>query len=336
MDPDERVSRRLKVSDLRLLHAVVQSGGMAKAAAQLNISQPAVSKAISALEYTLGVRLLDRNSRGVEPTPYGRALVRRGIAIFDELRQGVNDIRSLNDPAVGEIRLGATATMIETWLPLLINRFAKQYPRVVLHIDTVLLDATYMSGLRERKYDVMMARLRTPVADDPLAEDLREEPLFHDPLVLAVGRHNRWARRRKIDLAELVAEPWMLPAPSTWNYSNLMEAIKARGLEPPPASAVTAASNLRLYLTANGPYITSTPRSSVWLSPYRQSLKVLPVELPIATYSSVAAVTLRHRTLNPAVERFIAYARQIANSIVVPPRRPGAGSPAKGGLKQAD
>ena len=78
MDPDDRISSRLKVSDLRLLHAVVQSGGMAKAAAQLNISQPAVSKAIAALERTLGVRLLDRNSRGVEATLYGRALLRRG------------------------------------------------------------------------------------------------------------------------------------------------------------------------------------------------------------------------------------------------------------------
>jgi DNA-binding transcriptional LysR family regulator len=59
----------------------------------------------------------------------------------------------------------------------------------------------------------------------------------------------------------------------------------------------------------------------VWLSPYRQSLKVLPVDLPIPTYSFVAAVTLRNRILNPAVERFIAYAREHAKSIVVPPRR---------------
>ena len=176
MDGDDRISSRLKVSDLRLLHAVVQSGSMAKAAAQLNISQPAVSKAIAALEHTLGVRLLDRNSRGVQATLYGRALLRRGTVIFDELRQGVNDIKSLNDPGVGEIRIGATAAPLETWLPIFIRRFTQQYPRVVLHVDNAPRDATYMSGLSDRKYDLLVAWSGTLLADGLLKEDVRVEP----------------------------------------------------------------------------------------------------------------------------------------------------------------
>ncbi|HVT29865.1 MAG TPA: LysR family transcriptional regulator [Lacipirellulaceae bacterium] len=230
MNPDDRVSGRLKISDLRLLHAVVQSGGMAKAAAQLNISQPAVSKAIAALEQTLGVRLLDRNSRGVETTLYGRALLRRGIAIFDELRQGVNDIKSLNDPGSGEIRIGATAVTLETVLPMFIHHFSQQYPRVVLHIDNVPRDGAYTSGLRDRKYDLIVAWSGTLVADDPLTGDLRVEPLFlRDQWVIAAGSHNRWTRRRKIDLAELANDPWILPAPNSWNHSTLIEVFK--GLE---------------------------------------------------------------------------------------------------------
>src|SRR5436190_9187594 len=106
MDLDDRALRRLKLSDLRLFHAVVQRGGMAKAAAQLNISQPAVSKAIAALEYTLGVRLLERHPQGVEPTVYGRALLKGGMAAFDELEQSVKQIRFLADPTAGELRIG--------------------------------------------------------------------------------------------------------------------------------------------------------------------------------------------------------------------------------------
>jgi DNA-binding transcriptional LysR family regulator len=74
MNLQDRVSQRLKLRDLRLLLSVLELGGMGKAAAHLNLTQSGVSKAIADLEHTLGVRLFDRTSRGVEPTIYGRAL----------------------------------------------------------------------------------------------------------------------------------------------------------------------------------------------------------------------------------------------------------------------
>jgi DNA-binding transcriptional LysR family regulator len=66
----KRIGRGLKLRDLRILMTVVECGTMGKAAVHLAISQPVVSKAISDMEYALGVRLLDRSQRGVEPTPY--------------------------------------------------------------------------------------------------------------------------------------------------------------------------------------------------------------------------------------------------------------------------
>src|SRR5438045_3255178 len=108
MQWDERVGRRLKLRDLHILLAVVQAGSMAKASTRLAVSQPAVSKAIAEMEHTLGVPLLDRNSKGVEPTSYGRALMKRSVAAFDELRQGVKEIEFLSDPTTGELRLGSS------------------------------------------------------------------------------------------------------------------------------------------------------------------------------------------------------------------------------------
>ena len=99
---DDKMLRRLKLSDLRLFQAVVERGGMAKAAIHLNISQPAVSKAIAALENTLRVRLLDRNPQGVEPTVYGLALLDGGVAVFDELIKSLRQIEYLADPGAGE------------------------------------------------------------------------------------------------------------------------------------------------------------------------------------------------------------------------------------------
>src|SRR5689334_18655273 len=109
---DERASRRIKMSDLRMFIAVAEHGSMSKAASTLNISQSAVSKALGQIEHALGVRLLDRSPYGVEPTLYGRTLLHRGLAIFDELRQGLQDIEFLADPRAGEVRLGVAPPLV--------------------------------------------------------------------------------------------------------------------------------------------------------------------------------------------------------------------------------
>ena len=98
MDEIERIERRLKLHDVRVLMSVVQAGSMHKAAERLATSQPAVSRAIADLEHALGVRLLDRSPNGVRPTRYGEAILKRGLAVFDELRQGLKDIEFLSDP----------------------------------------------------------------------------------------------------------------------------------------------------------------------------------------------------------------------------------------------
>ena len=104
MQLNERIGRRLRLRDLNVFLVVAAERSMSKAAVQLAISQPAVSKAIAEMELTLGVPLLDRGPRGVEPTLFGRALLKRSAAIFDELRQTVTDIDSLLDPTAGEAR----------------------------------------------------------------------------------------------------------------------------------------------------------------------------------------------------------------------------------------
>src|SRR5436190_13990509 len=107
----DRIGRRLKLQDMHILLAAVESGSMAKAAEHLAISQPVVSRAIASLERTLGVRLLDRSRSGIAPTLYGRALLTHGLAAFNELKQGVKAIEFLADPTAGELRIGSTEPM---------------------------------------------------------------------------------------------------------------------------------------------------------------------------------------------------------------------------------
>jgi molybdate transport repressor ModE-like protein len=104
----DRISRRLRVRDLRMLEIIATRGSMARAARELGLSQPAISKAIADLEHDLGVSLFDRNTRGVQLTESGEVLVRRGRVILDELRHGFDEIENISDPTAGLVRIGVS------------------------------------------------------------------------------------------------------------------------------------------------------------------------------------------------------------------------------------
>jgi DNA-binding transcriptional LysR family regulator len=240
IDWESQIGRRLRLRDLHVFHTVVQHRSMAKAAAGLGVSQPAVSEVIADLEHALGVRLLDRSPQGVEPTIYGNALLKRSIAVFDELRQSVRDIEQLADPAGGEIKIACPLAIATTIIPHVIERFCKKYPRVVVHFDEVASAIRNFRDLRDRKYDLVLERGWTMPAEGRADDDLNIDFLFDDELVIAAGPQNKWAaRRRRIDLVELIDEPWIMQAPHTWNYRNLAEACRTRGIAMPRAALMT-------------------------------------------------------------------------------------------------
>lgn len=137
MDWSDRIGRRIKPRDLHVFLAVAEQGNMAKAADSLAISRPVVSKTIADLERALGVRLFDRNPQRVEPTLYGRALAKRSITIFDELRQSVKDIEFLTDPTAGELRVGCPEVMAAGLVGAAIGRLAAQHPKLVFHCSSI-------------------------------------------------------------------------------------------------------------------------------------------------------------------------------------------------------
>src|SRR5258705_6496399 len=152
MDETNRIERRLKLHDMRVLISVVDAGSMHKAAERLATSQPAVSRAIADLEHALGVRLVDRSPSGIEPTRYGHAIIKRGLAVFDELRQGVKDIEFLSDPTSGELRIGCSEYAAGGPVLAVIDRLTRQHPRMTL--DVAIAPAlTLYRDLPERKIE---------------------------------------------------------------------------------------------------------------------------------------------------------------------------------------
>jgi DNA-binding transcriptional LysR family regulator len=311
MEWESRLGRRLRVRDLYILSTVVKAGGMAKAARQLAMTQPSVSAAIANLEHMLGVRLLDRSPRGIEPTIYAEAMLRRSVAVFDELKQSVKDVAFLADPTSGELRIGCAEPIRATLLPRFIEYFSKKYPQVVVHVEDIAAPARPNVGLRDRKVDLLFLRQFVPLADGETEDDLNVEHLFDDPLVIAAGLHSRWARRRTIDIAELVDEPWFLTTPDLWNYIGVAEAFRARGLEMPRVRLFGLSVHLVSHFVANGSYLTAHPRSVARFC----GLKALPISLPPARPWMVTIMTLKNRTLSPVVERFIECTREVAKAL---------------------
>ena len=183
----DRIGRRIKLRDLHILQAAAEAGSMAKAATDLGISQPAVSYAVAEMEDVLGVPLLDRTSKGVTPTAYGRALLERSVVAFNELRQGINDIEHLADPAVGELHLGIPPAL-SAIASAVINRLILQYPRMVFHL-VVEPASVLIPELRRRNIELAIRRMV-----DSAEEDMKAQVLFHDELAVICGKHNRWAR----------------------------------------------------------------------------------------------------------------------------------------------
>jgi DNA-binding transcriptional LysR family regulator len=239
-------------------------------------------------------------------------LLSRSRAAFDELRQGIQEIEFLSDPNVGEIKVGSQEAIAAILSPV-IETFLQQYPRIVLDIYEEEFDR-FAARLRDRTLDFVLQRLRDPVrADDPLFDDLNVEVIFNDHLVVAAGARSPWARRRKIGLAELVNEAWILAPPDTTNYRVITEAFRKQGLAAPRIALKTLSTHLRANMVGSGNFIAPFPNSVLAFYAERFSLKALPVALPTRPWP-VAILTLRNRTLNPAVESFLAHLRSVFSS----------------------
>lgn len=300
----ERIERRVKLHDLRVLIAVAQAGSMGKAAQRLATSQPAISRSIAELEHALGVRLVDRNARGIEPTLFGKALIKRGLGAFDELRQGISDIEFLASAATGEVRLAASVAVAQGFVATVVNHLARHYPRLSFLVEAGDTRMAY-AALEEREVDFAVVHVVKPMA----AESTNVEILFDEPHVVAVGSKSAWLRRR-VRLADLMSERWALPPPDSPYGLVVAEAFRSQGLDIPSATVVSTLP-IRQALAASGRFLTMVPRTVLACAPGPVSLKPLSIDLP-TTSRPLGIVTLKNRTLNPVAELFIERARELA------------------------
>jgi DNA-binding transcriptional LysR family regulator len=310
MQWSDRVGRRIKLRDLHIVLAVAQAGTMAKAAAQLSVSHPVISKTISELERTLGVRLFDRTTHGVEPTSHGKALLDCGAAVFDEMRSGLKHIEYLTNATTGELRMGCPEAMSAGLMPLIVERFLEKHRGIQLHVAFADTAQARFHELRSRNLELVVGPIPEPFQQD----DLKTEILLREPFFVVASLDSPWARRRKIQLSDMRGERWIFPPSDSIPGRLIGEIFATSKLALPRASIVNLSIHLTTQMLAAGGFVALLPGYVARFSVKQLPLKMLPVQLPDRRVS-VGIVTVKSRTSSPLAKLFIDHAREIAGSV---------------------
>ncbi|MBL8381748.1 MAG: LysR family transcriptional regulator, partial [Burkholderiales bacterium] len=297
----------MTLRELRLMVAVAQAGSILRAAEEVGLTQPAVSRAIADLEGAVGVRLFDRTNRGVEETPQGRILIDRARAMFAEMRQGIEEINALSDATAGEVRIGGTPAMCGGLLAHAIARVAAQRPGV-RHVVEEMEAERLAAAIRARVLDLAIGREPGVRADAEVAF----EHLFDDRMFVVAGHRHPIAARARVSAAQLADLRWLLPPPETQTHRQVGDALRRLGVRL-PQSAVTIMSVLMRYqLVRTGAYVTALHGSALHHA-MLPGIRVLPIELDATI--PIGMSRLKGRTTTPAVEAFATVIREVAKPL---------------------
>ncbi|MFH5250788.1 LysR family transcriptional regulator [Burkholderia semiarida] len=194
----------IDLRQFRQFIAVAETLSFRRAAERLHMAQPPLSAAIRKLEAELGVALLERDNRGSRLTPAGEAFLLEARRALEQAERAVAVARRAGAGLGGTLRLRFVDSTVNALLPLILRAFQERHPDVDFQLEEGTT-AEQMLALRQDRTDVGIVVL--PVAD---AGDVHVEPLLRDRMVAALSNSHRLARRRRIALAELADEPWVM------------------------------------------------------------------------------------------------------------------------------
>ena len=193
----------LSLAPLRALAAVARHGSFSRAAAELRLTQPAVSMQVRQLEDRVGSPLLERVGKRATPTRAGELLLAHAARAFLELEAGVEQVRRLRGIVAGRLRLGTSASVSIYLLPPLLRRFRTRYPETELQIVTGNA-SEIVTAVAANELDLGVVSL--PVR----SRELMVTPFYRDELVAIAPPGRQWRGRRTIGPHDLAREPLIL------------------------------------------------------------------------------------------------------------------------------
>jgi DNA-binding transcriptional LysR family regulator len=302
------IAKHLTLRQLRLLLAVAQSGSILKAANEVGLTQPALSKAIGELEVLVEAKLFDRTNRGVSPTPHGQILLRRAAAVVDELRQAVDELGSLTNADAGELRVGGTPTACAGILAASAKEFLAGRPG--FHIQVAEFESMKLgSGVLARSMDVGIGSQHVAGENPSLLFDR----LFDDRLFVVAGSGHPLASRKKVPLEEARNYRWVLPPMEGPVVATLRGAFRRHKLALPDTAITTMSLLLRFEMVASNSLLSVMYGSVLRFGKVPKFLSVLPIELDDGI--PIGIIRLKGKTLAPSVEMFVQTAKKLGKTM---------------------
>ncbi len=317
----------LEPKQLMHLAMIAGHGSFSRAAAAMNISQPALSSSMAALERTIGARVLDRGRHGAKVTEIGSALVRHAHALQSQLAHAVEEAHLKKLGGEGPLKIGVTPATAANLVPQALGRLHRENPNISVSIQEGVLDEA-MTALHIGEVDVVVG----PIAIYPAARDLIEEPLVSDPLSVVMRAQHPLASLRSISLKNLRDVSWALPSERSAFRRQLEALFVTAGVQWPTLCLTTNSMTALKSIVLNSDAITIMPRRLIALE--SEARRLACVRLRDTGRERMLGMTWsRRRGLSPLAERFLTLLREIAAEEKKAPtriaRRSRGGGPAR-------
>lgn len=264
----------MEMQQLHHFLAVARLGSIGRAAEELNLSQPGLSRSIRALESILGLPLFERESRGVRLTDFGESLVTRAEIICNEHERAMVEARAIRALKSGDVTIGFHAVFAQIGGADAIDRFMTAYPTISLGITTGALPSL-ASRVANSELDLAFTLF------DPVS---REAGLVYEDLFeLSCSIYHRSEGAADIagtsSLADLVDRPWALGGGA--EFRLIFEAaFRSAGLAPPRRFVQASSLRLLLDLVLRRDLLTIVPDQIAETEPYVGRLRRVDVPAP--------------------------------------------------------
>ncbi|TWG89355.1 DNA-binding transcriptional LysR family regulator [Mesorhizobium sp. J18] len=281
--------------DLRYLVGIADTDNLRLASERLFVTQPALTKCIDRLEGELGASLFHREGRHLGLTPEGQLMVRRARTILNGIDEARREIRDHVSGAVGHVRVGAAATIMEQVMPDVLRRLTAQYPGITLELAIGMNDVL-RRALDADQLDILVGPTGGAAACD-------YEVLLDDVVVVVASADHPLARTT-VQPEDLAPYPWVLPNPTVANRQWLETRLNELGLPPPRVQIEVNSLALMPPLIARTPLLSFM--SSRIVGPGRTHTGLASLSLPDLEYRrSFGTLTRRNSYISTAARVFL-------------------------------
>jgi LysR family transcriptional regulator, pca operon transcriptional activator len=274
MTPKRRLEQRLRLQHFRVVDAVALRGSLLKAAASLNLTQPALSKTLHEAEDIVQVKLFDRHSRGMRPTAAGTTLVDSARRILAELKRLDEQVDIVGDPSKATLALGVLPVAASGVLPGALVRMRAQHPEIRVRVEqgrTEELTALLAAG----EIDLIVGRLYEPTAPD----GFEREPLWSEPIAALVRTGHPVLGHGRVNPEHLRAYLLVLPTVSQRVGQEIDWILQRLGLESTVAYRSSSYGFIREMLF-DGDFVSIMPSLMMAGDLLRGSFQLVPLPMP--------------------------------------------------------